>query len=137
MEPQLHGMVLTMGIDIAKILAREFGKNGKPLKVQPATLTKSTPGTRTPGAISAGTNPTTQTFRVGQAMVAEYSQYYIAQSLVKQGDRKVTLFGASIQGGAVPEPGDRITIGGETLTIYADGVTGDGVKATWSCRCRK
>lgn len=126
-----------MAIDIAKTLAREFGKNGKPLKVQPATLTKSTPGTRTPGAISAGTNPVVTNFHVGVAMVGEYSAYMIANGLVTQGDRKVTLFGASIQGGAVPEPGDRITIGGETLTIYADGVTGDGVKATWSCRCRK
>lgn len=126
-----------MAIDIAKTLAREFGKNGKPLKVQPATLTKSTPGTRTPGAISGGAHPTTQDFRVGVAMVSSYSAYFLANNLVKQGDRKVTLFGASIQGGAVPEPGDRVTIGGETLTIYADGVQTDGVRATHQCRCRK
>lgn len=125
-----------MAIDIAKIIAANFSKFGKPLKVTSCTLIKSTPGTRTPGAISGGTNPTTSQFKA-LGMVADYSAYYIANGLVSQGDRKVTLFGASIQGGAVPEPGDRVAIGGETLTIYADGVQGDGVKATYSCRCRK
>lgn len=125
-----------MAISIPKTIASAFAKYGKPLGTQACTLTKSTPGTRTPGAISAGTNPTTQQFRA-LGMVSSYSAYFIAQGLVKQGDRKVTLFGASIQGGAVPEPGDRITIGGETLTIYADGVQADGVKAAYQCRCRK
>lgn len=125
-----------MAISIPKLLASNFAKYGKPLGTTQCTLIKPTPGVRTPGSISAGANPTTTQHRA-LGMVADYTAYYIANSLVKQGDRRVTLFGASIQGGVTPEPGDRITIGGETLTIYKDGVQGDGVKATYQCRCRK
>lgn len=123
-----------MAINIAQLIAQQFTKNGKSLGVGPCTLTKSIPGTRTPGAISAGTNPTTKTFSA-TGLVTDFSAYERASNLVAEGARKVVLFGASIAGGAVPAPGDRVAIGGETLTIVKAGVDADPVKATYTCQC--
>ncbi len=123
-------------MNIAKVIATNFAKFGKDLGVKACTLTKSTPGIRMPGAISAGTNPTTQTF-AATGLVTDYSAYDLAGTVIKAGDRKVLLFGASIAGGAQPEPGDRVAIGGETLRIVEHGVTADPVKAAFICQCRK
>lgn len=123
-------------MNLAAVIAQNLVKYGKDIGVGPATLIKSTPGTRTPGAISGGTNPTTTSYPCS-GFVAEYSAYEIANSLAAVGDRRVVLLGATIAGGAVvPIPGDRITIGGETLTIVTDGVRSDPVRATHDCRCR-
>lgn len=124
-----------MSIDVAKLIADNFAKLGGPVGVQGCTLIKATPGIRTPNAISAGTNPTTQSF-AASGLITDYSAYSVANSLVKAGDRKVMLFGASIAGGAVPEPNDRITIDGTTYTIIGP-VGRDPAKATYICQCRK
>jgi hypothetical protein len=123
-------------VNIAKVIAQNFAKFGKDLGVVKCTLTKSTPGARTPGAITSGTNPTVQTF-AATGLVTDYSAYELAISLVKAGDRKVLLFGGSIAGGAKPEPGDSIDIGGETLTIVPDGVHADPAQAAFICQTRK
>lgn len=122
--------------NIAKLIATNFAKYGKPLGVKPCALTKSTPGIRTPGAISAGTNPVSTTYSA-TGFLADLKTYKLEGTLIDGVDRVVVLFGASIQGGAVPAAGDRIAIGGETLTIVKDGVDSDGVKATHTCQCRK
>lgn len=123
-------------MNIAKIIATSFQKFGKDLGFQSCTLTKSAPGTRMPGAVSAGTNPTTTSY-AATGLVVDYKAYQIDGTLIKAGDRQVLLLGASISGGAVPEPGDRIAIGGETLTVTKDGVTRDPAKATYQCNCRR
>lgn len=125
-----------MALNVAKLIASNFKKFGKPVGVQDCTLTKRAPGTRHPAAVSAGTNGTEQTF-TASGLIVEYKAYQIDGTLIKAGDRKVMLFGASISGGAVPEPGDRITIDGETLTIVKDGVNRDPAKATYQCQVRK
>ncbi len=102
---------------------------------KPATLIKVTAGTRTPGSVTGGTNPTTTSF-AAQGIVADYSAYSIAESLVKAGDRKVRLFGSTIAGGAVPETNDRITIEGTTFTIIGP-VGRDPAGATYICQCRE
>lgn len=123
--------------NIAKLIASNFSKFGKDLGVTKATLIKVTPGTRNPAAVSAGTNPTT-TSHAATGLVTSFDASEIDGTLIKKTDRKVLLFGASIAGGAVPEPGDRVTIGGETLTIPADTpVSGDPVRATYTMAGRK
>ena len=125
-----------MSINVAKLVAKNLVKFGKPIGVKPAILIKVTGGVRTPGSISAGVNPTTTSFTCS-GLVAEFSAYEIANSLAQVGDRKVILFGATISNGTVvPSPGDRIVIGGETMTIVENGVRSDPVKATHECRCR-
>lgn len=123
-------------VNIAKVIATNLAKFGKDLGVKACSLTKSTPGTRMPGSISAGTNPTTQTF-AATGLVTDYTAFELQGEQILVGDRKVLLFGASIEGGATPAPGDRIAIGGETLTIVTGGVTSDPVQAAWICQTRK
>lgn len=125
-----------MSLNVAKLIAQQFKANGKPVGVQACTLTKRTPGTRNPTAISAGTNATEQTFKA-TGLVADYKAYQIDGTLIKAGDRQVLLFGASIETGVLPEPLDRIAIAGETLTIVKEGVTRDPAKAVYTCQCRK
>ena len=100
----------------------------------PATLTKVTPGTRTPGTYSAGTNPTTATYSA-LGLLVDYQASEIKDTLIQQGDRKVLLMGASIQGGQVPGPDDRITIDGLTFRIID--VDRDPASATYICQSRK
>jgi hypothetical protein len=124
-----------MSIDVAKIIAQNFAKFGGPVRANlPATLTKLTPGIRMPGAISGGTNPTSETF-AAMGFVSGFTAFEITNTVIKDGDRKVILFGASIAGGAVPEPNDRVTIDGETLTIVRI-IDRDPARATYSLQCR-
>ena len=125
-----------MALNVAKLIAQQFAKNGKAVGVQGCTLIKRTPGTRAPGAASAGTNPIEQSYKA-TGLVSDYKAYQIDGTLIRAGDRQVLLFGASIESGAVPEPGDSVTIDGETLTIVKDGVKRDPAKASYQCQCRK
>lgn len=123
-------------MNIPRLIASNFARYGKPIGVKPCTLIKVTPGTRTPGAVSGGTHPTS-TSHSATGFVSDYTAYEISGTQIVAGDRKVVLFGASIQGGAQPAPSDTIVIGGETLHVVDKGVTSDPVQATWICQCRK
>lgn len=95
------------GLDLAGIVNDALTGAGG---LRPATLTKVTPGTRTPGSLTGGTNPTS----------ASYPTQGIAQTTT-QGDPGtltartttiVTLLGAKlIAAGVEPTVGDRVTIG--------------------------
>lgn len=122
-------------MNIAKLIAQQFAKNGKDLGVVSCTLIKRTPGTRAPGAISSGTNPIETSYKA-TGLVSDWKAYQIDGTLIRAGDRMVLLFGASIEGGAVPEPGDRVEIAGETLTIMQP-INRDPVGATYTCNARK
>lgn len=130
-----------MSINLARLIASNFSKLGKPIGVKPCTLIKQTPGTRTPGAISAGTNPTTTSY-AATGVTVSLTQLRQANTLISGVDTAIMLFGASIAGGAVPAPTDRIVFDGVTYTIVGDSggnraVEGDSVGATWVCQCRK
>lgn len=117
-----------MAIDLAKELAKQFARNGAPIGVRTATLTKVTPGTRTPGAISAGTNPTTTTHRCKAYVDTTTSEAIVTEAgatSAKQQTVTVGIFGASIASGIVPVVSDKLTIGGVTYRLTK--VTGDGV----------
>lgn len=102
---------------------------------KPATLIKSTPGIRMPGAVSAGTNPTTQSF-AAQGLEASLTRLAITGTLLAGVDAAIRLFGASIAGGQIPAPTDKIVMGGKTYTIIDKGVSTDPAKATYLCQCR-
>lgn len=123
-----------MSVDVAKLIAANFAKLGAPVGVRPAVLIKVTPGTRTGGAASAGTNPTSASF-AATGLVTGYSAFEQQNTLIRDGDRKVMLFGASIAGGAIPEPNDRVTIDGATYTIVGP-IDRDPAKATYILQCR-
>lgn len=119
--------------EIAQIIGTAIPGAGVSL---PATLIKVTPGARVSGSASSGTHPTTTSFSA-QGLVSDYRQYLIDGEQIVAGDRQVKLFGATIDGGQIPQPGDRITIQGETYSIVKDGVTRDAASAVYTCQCRR
>lgn len=121
------------GIDISGLIKKHVGSG-----VLDATLTKVTPGTRTPGQLTGGTNPTStdypcRGFIDTQAIEAKDGGLEIGGKLV------VVLIGDTISEGTVaPEPGDRITIENTVYLIPEDGqINRDPAKATYTCDVRK
>jgi hypothetical protein len=121
-------MTTLFGVDIAAAIGAATAG-----QLLPATLTRVTPGARTPGSLTAGTNPTTQT-RTCEGIIEDYDDGQIDGTLVQDGDRRVLLIAASIQEGAIPEPGDQITIEGQTLTVVR--VRRDPAAASYTCQVR-
>lgn len=115
-----------------------FGANisGEILKaigpgVLAATLTKVTPGTRTVGQLTGGTNPTSATY-TGRGFIDVYDEKRMPATSVQEGDRFIVLIGDSFT--VVPEPNDKITIEGETSMIVS--VFRDPDAATYTCQTR-
>lgn len=117
---------------IAKTIGKAMVKAGLTI---PLTLIKVTPGTRTPGAVSAGTNPTEVSFKA-RGIEAEYSAYAIANSLVEVGDRKIRIFSSTIAGGQIPTQNDKVIARGFTYRIVGP-VTSDAARASYVCQCRR
>ena len=108
--------------------------------LKPATLIKIAPGTRTPGAISAGTNPTTTSYAV-KAVPGSLTGMRIQGLLISGVDRVIKILGASLPAGVTPVPGDKITMDGATVVIVGDSggnqaVVADAARAAWVCQCR-
>ncbi len=98
--------------------------------VFPATLIKEVPGVRS-NKNTAGTNPVVTSY-AAKGFVDSYKAYLIDGTLIKVGDKKVTLLGASLT--VVPAPGDRVTIEGVTRQIVT--VYRDPAGATYECQAR-
>lgn len=124
------------GVDIAGEINKALGPG-----LLDATLTKVVAGTRTGGSLTAGTNPTTTT-HTAKGFIDEYSDFQRGgqtpgdedNTLIQDGDRKVTLLGESIDPAAVPEAGDRVTIEGTEFRIIR--VKRDPAGATYECQSR-
>lgn len=116
------------GVDISGIINKEIGPG-----VNDATLIKVTPGTRTPGNLTGGTNPTT-TNHACKGFLDKLRKSHIENTLVEEGDQMIALVGDSIAGGAVPTPGDRITIRSNTYNIIVVDV--DPADALYECVSR-
>ena len=137
-----------MAIDLQKTLARELAKHGKPIGVKSAVLTLFTPGSRTPGALGSGTNPTSTAYSC-KGFVEAYSGSYLAETTSAKSDRKISILGGSLPAGVVPVPGAKIAIAdtdGTTKTFRVlggvsnasgggIGVTSDAVGAVYACHC--
>lgn len=120
------------GFDIAAIIAKEIGKG-----VLSATLIKTTPGTRTPGSLAAGTNPADVPHPC-KGFIDMQAVANVADSLASDGSKVIVLLGDTINGGnTVPELGDKITIEGTTYRIPDDGrIDRDAAAATFTCTVR-
>lgn len=116
------------GVNISGIINSAIGPG-----VLDATLLKRTPGSRTPGDVTSGTNPTEAPF-AAKGFTDDYTDRQIDGTNVLIGDRKITLLGDSIAGLTIPEPGDRVTIEGQTWTIVD--VDRDPDAATYECQSR-
>jgi hypothetical protein len=111
-------------------IAKEIGKAMGPL-VFPLTLTKIRPSTR--GDLTGGVNSIPDTFS-GKGFIDNYRDSRVDGSIVKVGDRVITILGASM--GAIPEPNDTVFIEDREWTIVKDGVKRDPAGATYECQVR-
>lgn len=124
---------MLLGVDVKGILGSVLSKDA-----QPATLIKIVPGTRTPGSISAGTNPTSTSFSC-RGWIEVWTDTDVAGTLIEQGDRKITLIASTLA--ATPTTNDQITIvdlDGVSKTFRIEGdVIGSGPNgAFYICQAR-
>lgn len=115
------------GLDIARLVDDSLSAAGGVLT---GTLTKRTSGTRTPGSLTAGTNPT-ETSHAFRGFIASRTTSRRGGTAAETSGRFVTILGASISPAAVPEPSDRVTIEGETFDVLS--VTRDPAAAVFEC----
>lgn len=120
-------------IDMVDATARSL--LGGELIVTAATLIKVAPGTRTPGALNAGTNPTTVSHAC-EGIVKTFDAGLIDGTLVRREDRRISLLVATLPAGVEPKPGDRITIQGATYTVL-EGVERDAASFMFTCHGRR
>ena len=118
------------GLDIAGIVNDSIAAAGGVLD---AVLIKVTSGTRTVGVLTGGLNPTEASYAC-KGFIDNYAARQYDNELILQGDRKITLLGASIAGAQVPSIADKVTIEGTTWNIV--GVVRDPAAATYECQAR-
>lgn len=127
-----------MASPLAGPFARTVGRALAPTFL-PATLTRVTtavPDPETPWIPGAATS-TTHSCR---AIHDIWDATWLAGGLVAAGEVKIVILAATLA--VEPEPGDTITIRGETFTIVPAGagkpaVSTDPARATWECRARR
>ena len=117
------------GVDISGLIKKHLAPG-----LVDATLVKVTPGTRTPGSLTGGTQPTTVSHPC-KGFIDVLNRNRVDATLTEEGDVLIVLIGDTIDGGdTVPAPGDRISILGTTYGIVI--VNTDPAKAVYSCQSR-
>ncbi len=117
------------GVNISKIIADVVGPG-----VLAATLIKVTPGTRTAGQLTGGTNPTETSYSC-RGFIDSKAKRNAKGSLTEDGTEKVVLIGDTISGGTVaPAVNDKVTIEGSTY--YIEHVDRDPAAATYTLKAR-
>ena len=101
------------GLNIAEIVDTSLQSAGGVLT---GTLTKFTPGTRTPGDISGGTNPTPTDYAI-RGFIENRTSTRIGDSLIGQTGEFVSILGNSLPENIEPEEDDNVTIEGRTFRI--------------------
>jgi len=105
-------MAKLFGIDIAKEVNRGIASAGG---VLPGVLTVSTSGTRTPGDLTGGTNPSSVTKAFRGFVETEGDRR--PGSTVAGSMAVVTILGASVQDGVVPEVNMEVNIEGTDYSL--------------------
>lgn len=116
------------GINIAGLVNQAMGSG-----VLPATLRRVIEQSR-------GLDPTAGRAPVNvdypcRGFVQDYSEREVDESLIKQGDRRVLLLGASLPANVYPDSNDIVLIENDEYHIMA--VTRDPASATWVCQGRR
>ncbi len=117
------------GLDIAKIVADSIKSAGGVLD---ATLISVTPGTGT-DAEPNSFKPTTTTHSA-RGFIDDYRDSQVDGTIVRRGDRRVTLLGATISPPVAPKTNDRVTIEGFTFDVQK--VRRDPAGATYELQVR-
>lgn len=96
----------------------------------PVILIKRSSSTR--AELTGGVNTREEKYS-GRGFIDDYKDSRIDGTIIKVGDRMVTILGASIS--SVPEPDDQIIIEGKTWTIVGP-VRRDPAGAIYECQVR-
>lgn len=125
--------------DLAALLAANLTKYGGDIGVKDLTLIKIAPGVRTPGEENKGTNPTSTPYPAS-GWIELFTDRQINGTLIRAGDRKLSILGATLPDGIVPAPNDKVTIvdiDGVQRTLRIEGQIGaDGVGAVFTLIAR-
>lgn len=117
------------GVDISGLINSNIGPG-----VNDAILISVTPGSRTGGQLTGGTNPTSVSTPC-KGFLDVLNRNRLVGTLVADGDVVIALIGDSISGGSIaPEPGDQITILSKTYEVIT--VDTDPAKAVYNCVSR-
>ena len=119
------------GLDLAGIVNDAINDAGGLI---PLTLLTRTGGTRTTGDPAGGRNAT-ESPSTGQGIIEDYLDDEIDGTVVRQGDRRVLIMGASLPSGVVPSTNDSVTIEGRTYKIVGP-VKRDPAAASYTCQAR-
>lgn len=115
------------GVNISGLIKQYVGAG-----VLDATLTKFTPGSRTAGQLTGGTNPTSTAYPC-KGFIDTQARKDFNGTLVAETGVTIVLIGDTISGGSVGvESGDRITIEGKNYTVEV--VDRDPAAATYTCQ---
>ena len=98
-----------------------------------ATLTKVAAGTRTPGALTGGTNPTDTDYAC-EGFIDSKNRKDVGGTLVEDGNVFVVLIGNSIASDQVPAIGDKVTTESTEYRIRA--LDRDPDAATYTLLCK-
>lgn len=120
------------GVDISGLIKEHVGSG-----LLDATLIKYTPGTRTPGDLTGGTNPTPVSYSC-KGMISKQAVRNQDGTLVQDGTKEILLIGDTIDNGnQAPALGDDIVIEGTTYQIPEDGaIDRDPAAATYTVTVR-
>lgn len=101
-----------------------------------ATLTRTTPGARDPSNLAGGASVGASTASYAcKGFVADYRASEIDGTIIRRGDRKVILLGASLAETFDPQPGDAVAIEGGAWKVI--NVERDPAGATFTCQARR
>ena len=115
-------------LDIAKIVADSIAGAGGVLD---ATLFSVTPQTPASGNVIA---PSTPTQHACKGFIDDYKDSQIDGTIIRKGDRKVTILGATISPSVAPKTNDQILI--EESTYDVQEVKRDPAGATYELQVR-
>ena len=102
------------GIDLAREIDQAFISAGGTGDVG-AVLESITPGVGTdadPNLLA-----TTSTFHTARGFIDDYDDNKIDETIIRKGDRRVFLFGASITPPIAPKTNDKVEIEGDTYNV--------------------
>lgn len=127
---KLFGIDLAKVVDDAMVSAGGTSSEGTKRNATLISITPGVPTTANPNAIK-----TTETTHKARGFIDDYEDSQIDGTIVRKGDRKVTLFGASILPPVAPKTNDKVTIEGDTYDVQKI-VSRDPAGATYELQVR-
>lgn len=116
------------GLNVARIVNDSIRDAGD---LRPVVITKKTPGTRTPGNLTAGTNPQSESHSARGFLSG--LERLRPETIVEDATALVVVLAASVQAGAEPEVGDLVAVDGGTVRRILR-VEADPAKAAFRCQ---